>query len=214
MSTPTSRRTSSGPWVGIALGVVLLGLVAAFAIGLPKATGDEPASSTETSDGPLTLPATLPGGYVSSDDPDAFAGGQLASQAEQIAEQEKAARTYGNKVLTKVLGTPAATRTYVTKDTQAVYVQAFRSAGGAFAPNTLAAPDASGGQVPTEMKKVGDGACILSYAQAAQGQAPTVGYSQCQVSRGDLTTQVSSSAVSAEDLVGIGDDVLVRLQDQ
>ncbi len=213
MSTPTSSRTST--WVGIALGIVILGLLAAFAIALPRR-----AATTDVKDAviELSLPDTLPGGYIASDDAKAFAGGQLAAQADDIAKQESANHTYGNKVLPDVLGTSASTRTYVANGTDAVFVQVFQSTGGAFAPNSIPDPANTGGQAATEMKAVGDGACILSYGQAtAQGQAPPVAFSQCQVTSGELTVQIGSSKVAGEDLVSAADDLLADLnkdQDQ
>lgn len=208
MSTPTSpTRTST--LGGILLGVVILGLLAAFAIGLPKAHGDQ-SDQAETT---LSLPVALPGGYIASDDPAAFEGGELAAQAEQIVEQEKANADYGNRVLPEVLGRAAATRTYVADGTQAIFVQVFESGGGAFAPNNLPDPDNTGGQAPTEMTQVGDGVCILSYGQAAPGGKSEPVFSQCQVTRGELTAQVGSGAVSAEDLVDVADELLDDLQD-
>lgn len=207
MSTPTSAsRTPT--LAAVLLGLLFLGLMAAFAIGLPKAQGDE-AGSEAAEELTLTLPDKLPGGYVASDDPEAFAGGQLANQADQIAKQEKANRAYGNKALPEALGTAAETRTYVANGTEAVFVQVFQSEGGAFAPNSIPDPANTGGQASTEVAAVGDGACILTYAQAqAEGQAPAVGFSQCQVSLGEVTVQIGSSAVAAKDLVSIADDLL------
>lgn len=211
MSTPTASGRSS-TWIGILLGLVILGLVAAFAIGLPKALGDESdeASAAELT---LVLPDTLPGGYVASDDPAAFADGELAEQADEIAKQEQTNADYGNAALPEALDTAAVTRTYVAEATQAVFVQAFQSAGGAFAPNSIPDPDNTGGQATTEMVRVGDGACILSYGQQeATGQPATPAFSQCQVSDGEVTVQIGSSAVAAEELVGVADDLLKTLQ--
>jgi hypothetical protein len=204
VSTPTSSRTST--WVGILLGLVLLGLMAAFAIALPKAQGETSESARE-----LTLPDTLSGGYVASDDPAAFEEGDLAEQADQIAEQQQADRENGDAVLPEVLGTPAATRTYVAEQTQAVFVQVFQSDGGAFAPNSLPDAEAAGGQAPTEMARVGDGACILTFGQAAPGEEAEPAFSQCQVSDGGLTVQIGSAAVPAEDLVDVAGDLLTDL---
>lgn len=194
---------------------MILGLLAAFSIALPKASGDE---DTQDAVIELSLPDTLPGGYTASDDPKAFAGGQLEAQADDIAKQESANHTYGNKVLPAVLGTSASTRTYVANGTDAVFVQVFQSTGGAFAPNSIPDPDTTGGQAATEMSSVGDGACILSYGQAtAQGQPAPVAFSQCQVTSGELTVQIGSSKVTAEDLVSAADDLLSGLtkdQDQ
>ena len=211
VSTPTDAGRTA-PWVGILLGLLFLGLMAAFAIGLPKAHGDE-ATETAPAKLDLTLPGKLPGGYVASDDPAAFAGGDLADQADEIVAQEKASRAYGDQVLPKVLDTAAVTRTYVANGTEAVFVQAFQSTGGAFAPNSIPDPESSGGQASTELTKVGDGACILSYGQAqAEGEAPPVAFSQCQVTRGAVTVQIGSSAVAAKDLVAVAGDLLDLLE--
>jgi hypothetical protein len=211
VSTPTDAgRTPT--WVGILLGLLVLGLMAAFAIGLPKAHGDE-GGEDSAEELTLVLPDTLPGGYVASDDPAAFADGELADQADDIAKQEEASRTYGDQVLPDVLGNAAVTRTYVAEGTGAVFVQAFQSTGGSFAPNSIPDPASSGGQAGTEMVKVGAGACILSYGQAqAEGQAPPVAFSQCQVTHGEVTVQIGSSAVAAEELVAAADDLIDLLQ--
>lgn len=206
MSAPTSSRTSTV--VGIVLGLLLLGLMAAFAIGLPKAHGEEETEVRE-----LVLPDTLPGGYVASDDPAAFSEGQLADQADTIAAGERASRDHGNEVLPEVLGTAAATRTYVAEETQAVFVQVFESEGGAFAPNSLPAP-AEDGTTSTDMTNVGDGVCILTYGQpTGDGSEPQPAFSQCQVTRDGLTAQIGSAAVSAEDLVDVADELLDDLNE-
>jgi hypothetical protein len=208
VSTPTSSGRAS-TWIGIAVGVVLLGLVAAFAIALPKAADADDADSPALD---LSLPDTLPGGYTAADDPDSFQGGQLASQAESIAGQQAANSTYGNKVLPDVLGRSAVTRTYVLDGTKAVFVQAFESEGGAFAPNSI--PDPANGSPATVMKQVGDGACILSYGQPVQGQAATEpAFSQCQVTRDRVTVQIGASGIDAADLVDVAGGLADDLQD-
>ena len=177
--------------------------MAAFAIGLPKVDGGAEGGAGGTVE--LSLPDKLPGGYLAADDEASFQGGQLEGQAKDIASSQAAARAYGDKVLPKALGTAAVTRTYVAHGSDAVFVQAFQSTGGAFAPNSLPDPKASGGQTTTVMKRVGDGVCILSYTQPG---TPAPAFSQCQVTHGGLTTQVGSTAVAAEDLVALGDRVL------
>jgi hypothetical protein len=206
-ASTSNSRTST--WVGIAVGVVLLGLVAAFAIALPKAHGD-----TEDAPEPidLTLPATLPGGYAAADDPASFADGQLAAQAEQIAQQQAASTEYGNDVLPAVLGNPAATRSYVVDGTKAVFVQVFQAQGGAFAPTALTDPTTTSGGGGTTMDNVGDGICILTYGQTQGGTPGDPAASQCQVTRGELTAQVGSGAISAEELVEVADQLLDDLQ--
>lgn len=210
MSASTSNsRTST--WAGIAVGIVLLGLLAAFAIALPKAHG-------ETDDAPppidLALPDTLPGGYAAADDPASFANGQLAQQAKQIAQQQAASTKYGNEVLPRVLGTPAATRSYVVDGTKAVFVQVFQAQGGAFAPTVLTDPTTTNGGGGTTMQEVGDGACILTYGQT-QGSTPgDPAASQCQVTHGELTVQIQSTTVPADELVKVAGALADDLQDQ
>ncbi|WP_133058949.1 MULTISPECIES: hypothetical protein [unclassified Nocardioides] len=214
MSTRTSdNRTST--WVGIVLGVVVLGLIAAFAIALPKAADGgegEPAAST----GPLTLPDTLPGGYTAADLPEAFTG-DYADRAAEISETQQAAREHGDQVLSDVLGT-AVTRTYASEDLHALFVQAFRAAGGAFAPDSLPDPATAQGQAVPELVSVGDAACIVTRAAPQAGAAvdesapPT--YAQCQVSEGELTVQVGAQNLQPEDMVDIADHVLGLLQKQ
>ena len=209
MSTSTSpNRTST--WVGIAVGVVLLGLMVAFAVGLPKALGESSGDS-------LSLPDTLPGGYTAADLPEAFTG-EFADRADVISEQQRQTREHGDEVLSDVLDEEAATRTYASEDLQtAIFVQAFRAAGGAFAPDTL--PELGDSpQGGTELVAVGDAACIVTRAPSSTGQpvdasAPP-SYAQCQLSEGELTVQVGAQGVQPDELVGIADHVHSELQDQ
>jgi hypothetical protein len=216
VSTPTSSRASgsTSTWVGIVLGLVLLGLVAAFAIALPKASGEE---SHAVSEEPLSLPDTLPGGYAAADDPAAFDGTDLEAQAKEIAKQQAEAATYTNKVLPDVLGHPATARTYVANGSTPVYVQVFRAEGGALAPQSMLAPHAAddGG---TTMAKVGEGVCILIYGQPQSGGSGDPLATQCQVTRDGVTVQVQASGLEAKDLVAAGsgllDDLVGEGQDQ
>jgi hypothetical protein len=215
VSTPTAAsRTAT--WVGIVVGVVSLGLIVAFAIALPKGA-DADASSAPT--GELTLPDTLPGGYTAADLPEAFTG-KYADRADEVSKQQRSAREHGDEVLTEVLDEPAATRTYASKDLQtAVFVQGFRAAGGAFAPDSLPDPaDAQPGQSVPELLAVGDAACIVTPQSSQTGQpvpeSTPPAYAQCQVSEGELTVQVGAQGLQAEAIVEIADHVLGLLQDQ
>jgi hypothetical protein len=208
VSASTSHsRTST--WVGIAVGIVLLGLMAAFAIGLPKAHGESDDSAPEID---IVLPDTLAGGYAAADDPDSFADGQLAAQAEQIAQQQAASTKYGNDVLPDVLGNPAATRSYVVDGTKAVFIQVFQAQGGAFAPSVLTDPATTDGGGGTTMENVGDGVCILTYGQSQGGTPGDPAASQCQVTRGELTAQIQSTTIPADELVTVVDGLLDDLQ--
>ena len=209
MSATTSPSRNSTV-VGIAVGVVLLGLMAAFAVGLPKTTDADDGGESAIA---LSLPDTLPGGYAAADDPTSFDGGQLAEQADAIAQQQQDSTAYGNKVLPDVLSTSAVTRSYVVEETKAVFVQVIQAPGGAFAPSVLTDPAASKGAGGTTMKAVGDGVCILTYGQSQAGEGPGDPVSsECQVSRDELTAQVQSSQVAAEALVDLADEVLSGIQ--
>jgi hypothetical protein len=189
-------------FIGIVLGVVLLGLLAVFAIVLPKASGDA---------GELSLPDTIPGGYAAADDPDSFAGTQFEQQGKAIAADQRSNTAYGDDVLPDVLGTPAVTRSYISQDGQAVFVQAIRAAGGAFAPDSLSDPKQSQGGGGTTMQRVGDGVCILTYSAPQAGQpaqdASEPSDVRCQVSREELTVQIHAAGIGASDLVKAADAV-------
>lgn len=184
-----------------------LGLVAAFAIGLPKAHGEEGTASDE----PISLPDTLPGGYPAADDPAAFKGTDYESQAEDIAKQQKESTDYGNQVLPDALGRAAATRTYVADGSIPVFVQAFRAEGGAFAPQNLIEPTGTSGG--TTMQRVGDAVCILTYSQSTDGsdKLGDPAASQCQTTRGGVTVQIQASGVATDDLVAAADGLLDQL---
>lgn len=212
-ASTSNSRTST--WVGIAAGIVLLGLMAAFAIALPKAHGEPGAAPAPDID--IVMPDSLPGGYAAADDPASFAGGQLAKQAQQIAQQQAASTTYGNDVLPAVLGNPAATRSYVVDGTKAVFIQVFQAQGGAFAPTVLTDPQTTNGGGGTTMQKVGDGVCILTFGQSQGGAPSGPAASQCQVTHGELTVQIQSTTVGADDLVQVAGtlaDDLQQSQDQ
>lgn len=206
-ASTTSSRTST--WVGLAVGVVILGLLVAFSVGLPKAVGDSEG-------GDLALPDTLPGGYTAADLPEAFTG-EYEKQGDAISSQQQQTREHGDEVLADVLDEEAVTRTYASKDLRtAVFVQAFRAAGGAFAPDSL--PDPEQAQGAPEMVAVGDAACIVTSSPAQPGQpadpsAPPA-YTQCQLGDGELTVQVGAQGVPPEDVAQIADEVLAELQDQ
>ena len=172
--------------LGIALGAIILGLIAVFAIVLPKAADD--------ASGAVKLPDTLPGGYVATDLPKAFAGAPATDQEQVDAavRSEKAARAFGDEVLADS-GATAATRTYLGKDLQtAVVVQAFRAAGGAFSPFQFTNPETvqAGSQVEQLVRK-GHAVCIERGQADGQGGV-SGGYIQCQRSEGNLTIQVTT----------------------
>lgn len=198
MSQPRTTRVDAT--IGLAVGIVLLALVAVFAIFLPKAHGDD-----------IALPDEVDG-WKAADIPH----GQLtAEQATRLAD----AREFADGVLDDNLDVPADTRTYVDPDLQqAVLVQAFRTDGGPYVPLQLE----SGAQYqvdhdPIEIEKKGDVVCQLNYpisqdptsGQLTSPETPQV--VACQRSEGDLTVRASGAGDSYDRVVEIVDTVFSDL---
>lgn len=202
MTSSTTRRTSSR-WSAIALGVLLLALVAAFAIGLPRLTEEQPP-------GDVSLPDTLPGGWTAL----ALVGGPKGTDPAQYAAQQTRAVSYVNKVLGGVYAKPTGFQAYINDARDnLVTLTIFDAAGGAFAPpNGVADPKLLGlDRAPVELTREGDAVCIASYQSAAQsGQAPQGDPDQplsvsCQTTRSAQTVQLGSQGLSVAETVALLD---------
>lgn len=182
---------------GAVLGVLLLALAVVFAIALPKVSGE--------SNGELSLPDKLPGGYAATDLASTWKNAPEATEEkiESAAATERSARTYGDKAF-RAAGVDAVTRGYVdAKFAQGVFVQAFHAQGGAFSPFQFADPKgAQAGQQVQRLVRQGDALCIeVGSADGQGGSQPA--YVQCQKSEDDLTVQVTTPLAldKAADLV-------------
>lgn len=188
-SVSASAKNTRTVVIGIVLGLVLLGAMTAFAVALPKVDDGGHAAG-----GAIELPDTLPGGYVATDLPEAFRDAPEGSedQIDAAVRNEQAAREYGDQVLADS-GATAATRTYLGEDMQtAVVVQAFRAAGGAFAPFQFTDPSqVQAGQALERLVREGNAVCIQKGTATGTGEVEG-GYVQCQRSEGDLTIQVTT----------------------
>lgn len=106
--------------VGTISGVVVLGGVVAFAVGLPKATGDDAGSSSTSADRPAVadvLPQTLLGNrLVRFNKVDQKVGDEI----------EK----YGTDTLTDVFGADSAVARYISSDGQVQFSITVSDAGG------------------------------------------------------------------------------------
>ena len=184
---------------GVILGVLVLALAAVFAIVLPKVNGE----STE-----ISLPDKLPGGYTATDLTKAYANapGATDDKVQQASATERSARTYGDKAIA-ASGAVGATRTYVNKDLSSpLIVQAFRAAGGAFAPFQLSDPkSAQAGQSVQRLVRKGDVVCIENGSADGKGNVQPA-YVECQKSHGDLTVQVTTP-LALDKAVAVVDDV-------
>jgi hypothetical protein len=189
--------------IGVALGVVLLGAVAAFGIALPKATDDEAAKAEE-----IVLPDELPHGLVAQD--------QLGGE---IAERYDEAQKSGAEGLENLYGDPAAVRGYASEDgaVQATLVVLDRPPG-LFEPHgPPIAPEVLGLERSVfEMRRVGDAVCDLYWQQPVpEGQTTDETADpaavQCQLGDGDRTFEFLGSGLSAEEAVEVLEAVV---QDQ
>ena len=106
--------------VGTISGVVVLGGFVAFAVGLPKLTGDEASASATSADRPAVadvLPQTLLGNRLV----------RVATMNQQVGDEiEK----FGGSTLTQVFGADTAVARYISTDGQVQFSITVSDAGG------------------------------------------------------------------------------------
>jgi hypothetical protein len=193
---------SAGP-IGVAVGVVLLGAVAAFGIGLPKATDDEEATKAEK----IVLPDELPHGLVAEEQLASEAGAEGEEYAARLTEIEDSA----GEGLEAIYDAPAAIRAYASEDgaLQAT-VTVLDRAPGLFDPHGPPV-DPALLQVERsiyELRRVGDAVCDLYWQQSVpEGQpvdeAAVPSAVTCQLGDGDRTLEFAGSGLSAEQAVEV-----------
>jgi hypothetical protein len=205
----SKTRTSDVPLTGIAIGAVLLAVLVLFAVFLPRAIGD-----SGTGGGAVALPDSLPGGYVAADRTDAWknASANVKGHEAEIVAQVKAELNYGDSALTKTSKNAFANRIYLQGGGKAIYfVQAFRSAGGAFSPGEISDPmKLQQGSTVQQLIKIGDAVCIVDGTVGNPGQIQP-SQTQCQRSQGDLTVQVTAPQVAASDVAKVTDLVFSKV---
>ena len=203
-STPRTARRSA--LLGLGAGVVGLGLVGGFGIGLPHAV-------TAPNDRAIHLPAEIEGWKSVAE---AAKKTMTAEQAQQFAASWKFADT----ALAKAVDGATATQQYVFERTQTfVAVQAFRGEGGPLVPAEVEAPASESGKQPAvEVATYGDVKCIQRFVQQAD---PTTGQASvnfagqsCQLSRDGLTlrSELIQSQGSLADAASLLDDLYTSIQ--
>lgn len=220
-TSPSAARTRLLAILG---GVVVLVLLAGFAIGLPRVVGEPTAPVAQPDRQPASQPASqpdrlpdrLPGGWTALE---LAAGGDEAgaTRDEEYAAQQAQAVAYVNEVLGGVYERGSTSfQAYVDESLDnLVTVTVFGAPGGAFAPpNGVADPALFGlDRAPVELTREGDAVCIANYQSAAQsGQAPQGDPGMplsvsCQRPRGAQTVQVGSQDMSVADTVVVLDQV-------
>lgn len=181
--------------IGVALGVVLLGAVAAFGIALPKATDDEAAKAEE-----IVLPDELPHGLVAQD--------QLGGPD---AERYASAQESGAEGLEDIYGAAAALRGYASEDGSVqVTITVLDRAPGLFDPHGPPIDPAllELERSVYELRRVGDAVCDLYWQQPVpEGQAIDEAVDpaalQCQLGEGDRTYELFGSGLSVDEAVEV-----------
>lgn len=180
--------------IGVALGIVLLGAVAAFGIALPKVTGDEDAEST------IELPDTLPHGLQAQDETDDPQAGRYAEIQESAVDG-----------LEEIYDDAAAVRGYATEDgTVQATVIVLDRAPGLFDPH---GPPIDPKLLELErsiyeLRKVGDAVCDLYWQQVVPSggtidEDADPAAVMCQLGDGDRTLEIFGSGLGAEEAVEI-----------
>lgn len=222
-------RSSTNTVLSLAAGIVLLGLMVAFTVGLPHVTGDNDSAGGSGGDAAAALPATLAGGWTAlvpagkGDDASASPSADPSADPSAAAsdeDQNRAALAYVNATLDKVYDESTQFQAYVSKaGDQIVTATLFDAAGGAFAPpNGVADPTSYGlDRAPVELTRVGDAVCIANYQSgtpsggAEQPADPTPLAVSCQEQHAGSTVQLGSTQMSVDDTVKLLDDVVGRL---
>lgn len=206
----SKTNQSDIPLTGIAIGAVALALVVLFAVFLPKAHGETGSATVNR----ISLPASLPGGYLAADRVDAWksADSQVKGHEAEVVGQVKAELSYGDKQLAKTSSSDYGNRIYLKDGRSIFFVQVFRAAGGAFSPGEISDPAVSGqGSSVQQLTKVGDAVCIVDGAVTSPGQVQPSS-SQCQRSGADLTVQVTSPGTAPSDVAKVADLVFAAVR--
>lgn len=189
---------------GAATGVLVLGGVFAFAVGLPEWTGDdaEPqaAEVDHTPVADLLPDQLLNGGLVpiSSIDP----------QYQELADEVE---KYGGDKLTEAFGTDVAVGVYSTPDLQAqVAVTIYDGESGLFLQDGPPVPPqmSANSQTVNDVLHVGDSVCIGQWQTQAKAQDQPPFQVQCQrVVDGRTINAYAAPGITVEQAADIVDDV-------
>ncbi|WP_134740142.1 hypothetical protein [Nocardioides sp. 503] len=202
----TDSARGSRPFVlGLVGGIVVLGLLVAFTVLLPKSGGADPDA----------LPDSLPGGLRASDLVRDQDDAEQQARAEDFAERQGDINESGAEQLEDLFDAPAVVRTYQDEQFERqVTITVVETAAGPFLPN---GPPLDPSYLDlernvSELVSVGDGVCALYYQQPVpKGQAVPDDEQpqalQCQVGAGGATYQLFGQGLDADAAVDILDDL-------
>lgn len=215
----TSTSSSRGSILAALTGVVLLGLLVAFSLGLSAVADDDAHGDDATSasgSGPIELPEVLPGNLVSptSDALPAAIAGQF--------DLDELTKRLDNGVagLTDLYDAPSAFGVYTSTDgTKFATLAVVGVTGGLFLPDNLPPFDevALGGTAPATqvIEKVDGGICSASLLDPSTGQPladPSVPSSvTCQYTDDVRTYQIDAQGLTEQEAVAAAKGVSAYL---
>lgn len=196
-------------WLGILLGVLVLGAILLLAVGLPRLTG--------SSQGAVSLPGKLPGGLVAVAEVTPPEGAVQDPEAFQKSQQDTI--DYIEKTYDDVYEHSVAFQAYTDEQFQRfVTVTVYDAPGGAFGPpQGFASAEAQGQARPaTELLREGEAICVANWQQQQAGTPPQeddvpAGLS-CQQSDGERTVQLATTGETVQATAELLDQVVTQLQ--
>lgn len=196
-------------WLGILLGILILGAILLLAVGLPRLTG----AAEET----VSLPDELPGGLVAIGEVTPPEG--AVEDPEGFQEAQRETIDYIERTYDEVYEHPVAFQAYTDEALERfVTVTVYAAPGGAFGPaQGFASAEAQGLARPqTELLREGDAVCIANWPQTEAGTQPQeddvpAGLT-CQQSDGERTVQLASTGETVQATADLLDRVVAQLQ--
>jgi hypothetical protein len=191
---------------GAVTGVVLLGGVVAFAVGLPEAVGDQPAATGAADQRPVAelLPASMLDGDLQ----------RIADIDPQFEEMADQVESYGTDKLTEVFGADVAVARYATADLQSeVSITIYDGESPFFVQQGPPLPPelTAGGSVVSDTTRIGESVCFGQWqTEAFQQDAPPF-QTQCQqVADGRTFNAYAGGGLSLEQTAEILDDAVAQ----
>jgi len=202
----TERR---GALAGLVAGVLLLVVVVAFAVVLPRIDAAPESSDDAAADAPsgsVELPDALPDGLVAQD------SGRLptppGADAAQFQEQLRDFQANAVDGFTDLFGVGAAFRVYASEDgAKQALVTVLDTPPGLFAPDGPPVdPELAGVARPaTQLVSAGGAVCALNWGQPVpEGQPVPDGdplLTRCQLGSGGRTFEMAGSGMAVEEIV-------------
>lgn len=205
--TPAAQRV-----VGLALGVIVLGLLLVLAVALPKAEGASESTEPDESAGPAALPDTLPGGWTATDALDLATVPEDSGVDAEAIQRQADRRAFAEEAYAEVYDEAPSFRSYTDETLRSfALVTVFAGESTAFLPGEPPVdPEQEGiARSNTELVREGDALCSVSYQVVAAGQdsgePTTVG---CQQPVAGQTVQLQTQGTTLDDTFALLDELV------